>query len=94
MDKSTHTPQYDALRSKLRAVREMAGLTQRQIAATLNVPRSWVAKVEGGERRIDLVEFAWFVEACGSEPVAIARELFAIFGAASRSNRQGGNRSK
>jgi hypothetical protein len=28
------------------------------------VPHSWVAKVENGERRIDLVEVGWFLGAC------------------------------
>jgi hypothetical protein len=37
------------------------------LAARLKVPHSWVAKVENGERRIDLVEFCWFVEACGGD---------------------------
>ena len=46
-------------------MRAKAGLTQRELAAVLRVPHSWVAKVESGERRIDLLEFAWFCSACG-----------------------------
>ena len=41
----------------------------------LGTPHSWVAKVENGERRIDLVEFCWFVAACGQDPNAVFREL-------------------
>src|SRR5689334_11279947 len=71
MEKSTHTPEYDFLRSELRALREGANLSQRDLAGLLKVPHSWVAKVESGERRIDLLEFCWFVSACGAEPVAV-----------------------
>ena len=45
-------------------VRKPAGLTQRDLAARLGKPPSFVAKIETGERRLDFVEF-----------VAIAREL-------------------
>jgi hypothetical protein len=54
-------------------------LSQRELAATLLVPHSWVAKVESGERRIDLVEFGWFVAACGGDPAAVSRNLFRTF---------------
>jgi hypothetical protein len=39
------------------------------------VPHSWVAKVESGERRIDLVEFGWFCEGCGVDAGEAAREV-------------------
>ena len=75
MDKSTHTSEYAALRSELRSVREAAKLSQRELAAKLLVPHSWVAKVESGERRIDLIEFFWLVSACGSDPMHITDRL-------------------
>jgi transcriptional regulator with XRE-family HTH domain len=75
MEKSTHTPDYRALRAELRQIRQSAGLSQRDLAARLRVPHSWVAKVEAGERRIDLVEFCWFASACGVEPLAPIERL-------------------
>jgi transcriptional regulator with XRE-family HTH domain len=78
MDKSTHTTEYAALRSELRSVREAAELSQRELAARLKVPHSWIAKVENGERRIDLIEFFWFIAACGAEPSPIADKLFRL----------------
>ena len=71
MRKSIHTPEYAALCKELRAVREGAGLSQRALAVVLAVPHSWVAKVETGERRIDLVEFCRFVGACGVDPIKV-----------------------
>jgi transcriptional regulator with XRE-family HTH domain len=75
MEKSTHTPEYAAIREQLRSARENAGLTQRELATRLHVPHSWVAKIESGERRVDLVEFGWFVLACGADPIPLSKRL-------------------
>ena len=75
MRKSTYSGEYASLRKRLVSTRASAGLTQRQLAKILNVPHSWIAKVESGERRIDLVEFAWFCNACGVSPATEAAQL-------------------
>lgn len=36
--------------------RKEAGLTQQELADKINRPQSFVAKYEGGERRLDLIE--------------------------------------
>ncbi len=79
MKKSTHSVEYAALRAELRFARESAGLSQRDLASRLEVPHSWIAKVEMGERRIDLVEFCWFVSACEIDPVALSGRLLRRF---------------
>jgi transcriptional regulator with XRE-family HTH domain len=75
MEKSTHTTEYLALRAELLAARKNADLSQRDLAAILAVPHSWVAKVESGERRIDLIEFCWFLSACGADPLVATERL-------------------
>jgi len=75
MEKSVHTAEYVALRAELRSARKIASLSQRDLAARLKVPHSWVAKVESGERRIDPVEFFWFMLACKIDPVAVSERL-------------------
>jgi transcriptional regulator with XRE-family HTH domain len=75
MEKSTHTTEYAALRAELLSARKKAVLSQRDLAAILDVPHSWVAKVESGERRIDLVEFCWFLSACGLDPFVVSERL-------------------
>ena len=75
MEKSTHTTEYMGLRAELVATRKSAALSQRDLAAVLDVPHSWVAKVESGERRIDLVEFCWFLSACGVDPLVVTERL-------------------
>ena len=68
MKKSTFTREYATLCETLAKLRQGAGLTQRQLAERLGVAHSWVAKVEAGERRLDVVEFCWLVAACGGRP--------------------------
>ena len=56
MRKSIHTRAYRTLREQLVAARHAAGLSQQDLADRLGRSQSFVAKYEGGERRIDLVE--------------------------------------
>jgi transcriptional regulator with XRE-family HTH domain len=64
------------------ALRAKAGLTQRQLAGKLNRERSLVARLELGERRLDMVEFYWFCRACEADPAKesanLMRQLEAI----------------
>lgn len=45
-----------------------AGLTQQYVADQLGKPQSFVAKVEGGERRLDVVEFIEICDAVKADP--------------------------
>lgn len=46
----------ETLRNELRDARLRSGLRQVDVAIKLGKPQSYVAKVESGERRIDLIE--------------------------------------
>lgn len=56
MTKTIHHPAYVAMIQRLRERRIELGLTQRQVASKLGVPRTWVNKVEAYERRLDFIE--------------------------------------
>ena len=72
---SLHSPYYAAVRAELIAMRQRAGLTQRDLAARLGLRHTWVGKSEQGERRVDLLElFAW-CRACGEDAVALVARL-------------------
>jgi transcriptional regulator with XRE-family HTH domain len=75
MSKSIHSPQHIKLRELLVAARKKAGLTQQDVADRLGRPQSFVAKYEGGERRLDVVEFLQVAIALGADPVRIIRVL-------------------
>lgn len=71
------TPHYEAVRKRLVAMRERAGLTQRDLAGRLKKPRSFVSRIEQGERRLDLLEFYRVCLACKASP---SRETSGLIG--------------
>ena len=75
MRKSVHTPEYLAFCDLMTQTRKKAGLTQQALAKRLRRPQSFVAKYEGGERRLDVVEFMTVARAIGADPVLLLRTL-------------------
>lgn len=75
LTKSLHLPEHRALCDLLVAVRHKAGLTQQDVAKRLKRPQSFVAKYEGGERRIDLIEFVAVAAALNIDPAKLFREF-------------------
>lgn len=51
---------YERFRTRLVQARHARDLTQRDVAKSLSVPPSFVAKCENGERRVDVVELRQF----------------------------------
>ncbi|WP_341235937.1 helix-turn-helix transcriptional regulator [uncultured Sulfitobacter sp.] len=56
MAKTIRSSGHEALRDALIAARKDADLTQAELAGRLKCHQSFVARVESGERRIDVVE--------------------------------------
>ena len=75
MGKSIHSPQHQRLRDLLAAARKKAGLTQAEVAERLGRHQSFVAKYEGGERRLDVIEFIHVAQAIGADPARLLRKL-------------------
>ena len=73
MQKSVHSEQYRKILDWLIAARKAAGLTQQQVADQLDRPQSFVAKYEGGERRLDVVEFVTIANLLKANPVSAIR---------------------
>ncbi len=81
MTKSLHTPEYEHFRLVLVAAREKAGLTQVEVAARLDRPQSFVAKYEGGERRLDVIELIQVCAALGADPQVVLADVQSRVGA-------------
>ena len=75
MSKSVFTSAYASLLATLIALRKAAGVTQSGLAARLGKPQSFVAKVEQGARRVDVIEFYELCRALGADPEAVFAEL-------------------
>ncbi len=68
MAESVHLASYSKFIAVLVAARRGAGFTQQEIAERLGKPQSYVAKIEGGERRLDVVEFIALAKAINVNP--------------------------
>jgi transcriptional regulator with XRE-family HTH domain len=71
--KSIHSEPYKRLLALLIEQRKEAGLSQYELAERLGRPQSFVAKIEGGERRLDVLEFFEVAHAIGADPYRILR---------------------
>ena len=66
--KAQHARIYRPLPSLLRAMREEAELTQRELGDAIGHAQSWVYNCETGNRRVDLAEFVIWCKACDVTP--------------------------
>src|ERR1700726_3812088 len=69
--KSVHSSEQAAFCELMVRARKAAGLTQHALARRLKRPQSFVAKYEGGERRLDVVEFIAIARALGADPLKL-----------------------
>jgi transcriptional regulator with XRE-family HTH domain len=74
LGKTLRSRGHKALIAILVAERKKAGMTQRDLATRIKRPRSFVGRMEAGERRIDVIEFIEIVRALDGDP----EELFAM----------------
>lgn len=72
-------PRYRALISRLTEERRRQGLTQEDVAERLGLHKQYVSRVELGERRLDVVEFADFVRALGIDPAKLVQKIESPF---------------
>jgi transcriptional regulator with XRE-family HTH domain len=75
MSRTLRSPRHQALTALLVDERRKAGLTQAQVAAKLGRYQSFVASIESGQRRVDVVEFLDFAEVIGFDPRGAIKKL-------------------
>jgi transcriptional regulator with XRE-family HTH domain len=66
MLRAFHSQRYHTMCRRLKEARRRSGLTQAQAARALGQPQNFVSKCETGERRIDPIELADFLELYGA----------------------------
>jgi transcriptional regulator with XRE-family HTH domain len=71
ISKSVHSPDQAAFCELMIGARKAAGLTQHTLARRLKKPQSFVAKYEGGERRLDVVEFIAIARVLSADPLKL-----------------------
>jgi hypothetical protein len=78
MSRTLRSPRHRALCEYLARSRKAASLTQEQVAKSLGRHQSFVATVESGQRRIDVVEFLDFAGAIGFDPRVAIKHLMLL----------------
>ena len=59
----------------LKEARINQNITQEKLAQALNRPQSFIAKVENGERRLDVVEFVYIARLLSLNPITILNKI-------------------
>jgi len=67
--KTLYSPASQKLSLWLRNQRELRDLTMRQAAELIGKPHSFIGKTECGQRRLDVVEFVWYCNRLGFNPI-------------------------
>ncbi|WP_342634017.1 helix-turn-helix transcriptional regulator [Mesorhizobium waimense] len=75
MPKSLRSSRQRQMLKQLIAARKNKGLTQLQVAQALGRPQSFVAKYEGGERRLDVIEFLELAEILEVDPCQLLAQV-------------------
>lgn len=70
MNKTIYSYQAERLREWLKQSRIKQRYTMRSIAQKIEVPHSWVQKIENGERRLDVIEYIKYCRALDVDPFA------------------------
>ena len=75
MKKTIYSREYDMFRRMFKEERERLGLTQTQLGTLLGTHQPFVARIEAGQRRLDLVEFIHIMRKMGVVPTAFLKRL-------------------
>jgi len=68
MTRTIHATRYKIFISDLIKARKKANLTQQEVAQKLGRPQSYIAKIEGTERRLDIMEYIEIACVLGINP--------------------------
>jgi transcriptional regulator with XRE-family HTH domain len=70
------TPEHQRLAQIIKRERTKRRYTQAHVASAIRQSRSWVAHVELGERRLDIVTFHALCETIDCDPYTIQKEIW------------------
>lgn len=72
---SIYSKEYKQIIHALRSSRIKKGITQQVLAKALDRPQSFIAKIESGERRLDIVEFIHIAHLLAINPNEILGQI-------------------
>ncbi|RUV23648.1 helix-turn-helix transcriptional regulator [Mesorhizobium sp. M7A.F.Ca.MR.245.00.0.0] len=75
MPKSVHSERHRMIAAALASQRRAKGLSQAEVAKVLGRHQPFIANIESGERRVDLVELMDIAKIIDLDVVALVRDL-------------------
>ncbi|EBG5321696.1 helix-turn-helix transcriptional regulator [Salmonella enterica subsp. enterica] len=72
---SVYSEEYQSVIKVLRDTRVKKGITQEKLAQAMNRPQSFIAKIESGERRLDVIEFAYVAQLLDINPAPLLEKV-------------------
>lgn len=72
---SIYSKEYQQIIHALKTIRIKQGITQQTLAKSLGRPQSFIAKIENGERRLDVVEFIRIAQLLAINPNHILSQI-------------------
>jgi transcriptional regulator with XRE-family HTH domain len=73
--KALRSPRHRALCAALVAARKAVGLSQHELAVRLKTSQTVIARIEIGERRVDVIEFIDLARALRIDPREVLAQL-------------------
>jgi transcriptional regulator with XRE-family HTH domain len=75
LGKTLGSRRHKALIDLLIAKREAAGITQAELASRLGQYQSFVARLESGQRRVDVIELLELADVLNFDPFKVLRKI-------------------
>src|SRR5262245_11962712 len=76
--KVIYSNQNNALAALIRDKRHAAGLRQVDVAKRLHEKQQWVAQIESGQRRINVIQFFALAKVIGFDPIEATKKIAKI----------------
>ncbi|MDG0861562.1 XRE family transcriptional regulator [Pelomonas aquatica] len=70
-----HSEKYKLFLEELNALREIAGISQMELAERMQIGQDIVSRCESGRRRVDVFELALWTHACGTTLESFVKKL-------------------
>ena len=88
LTKSLYSEEWEVLLRILKEARLQRGWTQQQLAQKLGRPQSFVAKIEAGERKLDVCQFIDYLRILETDPVTTLQRLIKRLSNAERGHKK------
>ena len=78
MEKTLQSDRHKALIDTLVKQRKSVGMSQQELANAIDEYQSYIARLESGQRRLDVIEFIRMCSFLELDPISVIQDLLVI----------------